>query len=130
MLCFVLTPYALRAGSGRGGQKWPARSRARWVSVLSLAHERPEVAVAAFAARPRRPDHRKMIGAAVSENNGALAQLGEHLLCKQGVIGSIPISSTILSVLTPSALRAGSGRGGQKWPARSRVRWLSDTASS
>lgn len=25
---------------------------------------------------------------------GALAQLGEHLLCKQGVIGSIPISST------------------------------------
>ena len=28
---------------------------------------------------------------------GALAQLGEHLLCKQGVIGSIPIGSTILS---------------------------------
>ena len=27
---------------------------------------------------------------------GALAQLGEHLLCKQGVIGSIPIGSTIL----------------------------------
>ena len=26
--------------------------------------------------------------------NGALAQLGEHLLCKQGVIGSIPIRST------------------------------------
>ena len=26
---------------------------------------------------------------------GALAQLGEHLLCKQGVIGSIPIGSTI-----------------------------------
>ena len=26
---------------------------------------------------------------------GALAQLGEHLLCKQGVIGSIPIRSTI-----------------------------------
>ena len=29
---------------------------------------------------------------------GALAQLGEHLLCKQGVIGSIPISSTIYLV--------------------------------
>jgi hypothetical protein len=29
---------------------------------------------------------------------GALAQLGEHLLCKQGVIGSIPISSTISAV--------------------------------
>ena len=26
--------------------------------------------------------------------HGALAQLGEHLLCKQGVIGSIPIGST------------------------------------
>ena len=25
---------------------------------------------------------------------GAVAQLGEHLLCKQGVVGSIPISST------------------------------------
>ena len=27
--------------------------------------------------------------------SGAVAQLGEHLLCKQGVVGSIPISSTI-----------------------------------
>lgn len=27
---------------------------------------------------------------------GALAQLGEHLLCKQRVIGSIPIGSTII----------------------------------
>jgi hypothetical protein len=26
--------------------------------------------------------------------HGAVAQLGEHLLCKQGVVGSIPISST------------------------------------
>ena len=26
---------------------------------------------------------------------GGLAQLGEHLLCKQGVIGSIPLTSTI-----------------------------------
>ena len=25
---------------------------------------------------------------------GALAQLGEHLLCKQGVTGSIPVGST------------------------------------
>ena len=30
-----------------------------------------------------------------SENYGGIAQLGEHLLCKQGVIGSIPIISTI-----------------------------------
>ena len=27
-------------------------------------------------------------------NAGAVAQLGEHLLCKQGVVGSIPSSST------------------------------------
>ena len=26
---------------------------------------------------------------------GGVAQLGEHLLCKQGVIGSIPIISTM-----------------------------------
>ena len=26
---------------------------------------------------------------------GGLAQLGEHLLCKQGVVGSIPSTSTI-----------------------------------
>ena len=25
---------------------------------------------------------------------GAVAQLGEHLVCNQGVVGSIPISST------------------------------------
>ena len=29
------------------------------------------------------------------EDNGALAQLGERLLCKHQVIGSIPIGSTI-----------------------------------
>jgi hypothetical protein len=29
--------------------------------------------------------------------NGGVAQLGEHLLCKQGVIGSIPFTSTIAS---------------------------------
>ena len=27
--------------------------------------------------------------------HGGVAQLGEHLLCKQGVIGSIPFTSTI-----------------------------------
>ena len=36
-------------------------------------------------------------------SEGAVAQLGEHLLCKQGVVGSIPISST--------SLEAGEGRG-------------------
>ena len=36
--------------------------------------------------------------------NGALAQLGEHLLCKQRVIGSIPIRSTIELSLDGAAL--------------------------
>ena len=31
----------------------------------------------------------------ISFLHGGIAQLGEHLLCKQGVIGSIPIISTI-----------------------------------
>jgi hypothetical protein len=30
----------------------------------------------------------------LSKVSGGLAQLGEHLLCKQGVVGSIPSSST------------------------------------
>jgi hypothetical protein len=34
------------------------------------------------------------MGACAQNWLGALAQLGEHLLCKQGVIGSIPIGST------------------------------------
>ena len=33
--------------------------------------------------------------------DGAVAQLGEHLLCKQGVVGSIPISSTNNSQVEP-----------------------------
>jgi hypothetical protein len=36
---------------------------------------------------------------------GGVAQLGEHLLCKQGVTGSIPVVSTILPVcLSPACL--------------------------
>ena len=31
----------------------------------------------------------------ICRKNGGIAQLGEHLPCKQGVIGSIPIISTI-----------------------------------
>ena len=32
--------------------------------------------------------------------DGAVAQLGEHLLCKQGVAGSSPVSSTNKSELS------------------------------
>ena len=38
---------------------------------------------------------------------GAVAQLGEHLLCKQGVNGSIPFSSTSNSIeLFPDRCRS------------------------
>ena len=39
--------------------------------------------------------HRTCTGQATKsrEARGAVAQLGEHLLCKQGVVGSIPSSS-------------------------------------
>ena len=37
---------------------------------------------------------------------GDVAQLGEHLLCKQGVSGSIPLSSTITSRLACSICKA------------------------
>jgi hypothetical protein len=37
-----------------------------------------------------------------SKLNGAIAQLGEHLLCKQGVRGSIPRSSTIIREVSPA----------------------------
>src|SRR6516165_1069777 len=41
---------------------------------------------------------------AKSCRHGAVAQLGEHLLCKQGVTGSIPVSST--NFFKSSKLRA------------------------
>ena len=34
-----------------------------------------------------------------AQRNGGVAQLGERLLCKQEVIGSIPFTSTIVVVL-------------------------------
>ena len=41
-------------------------------------------------------------GVVVVERSGAIAQLGERLLCKQEVTGSIPVGSTNL-VATPAA---------------------------
>ena len=35
----------------------------------------------------------------LSNRDGVLAQLGEHLLCTQGVIGSIPIRSTMTIIV-------------------------------
>ena len=42
-----------------------------------------------------RSEGRAACDPTLAENeHGAVAQLGEHLLCKQGVTGSIPVSST------------------------------------
>ena len=47
---------------------------------------------------------------------GGLAQLGEHLLCKQGVVGSIPTASTRRR---PRGWVAGRGMGdGSSWKTR------------
>lgn len=55
----------------------------------------------------------KVYGSSVIELDGAVAQLGEHLLCKQGVSGSIPLSSTIFCpdavAAYAAALRTGRG---------------------
>ena len=50
---------------------------------------------------------------------GALAQLGEHLLCKQGVIGSIPIGSTI-AVCGGFHLKMKTHLSGELWLAGTR----------
>ncbi len=51
---------------------------------------------------------------------GAVAQLGEHLLCKQGVAGSIPVSSTI--TVTGDGGRAAIGERQQPRSRGQRVR--------
>ncbi len=49
--------------------------------------------------RRERPTHgsamQGWLQRSMAQIYGGLAQLGEHLLCKQGVIGSIPLASTI-----------------------------------
>ena len=58
----------------------------------------------------RTPDKREVVGsiptrpttvetrAEISSISGGVAQLGEHLLCTQEVIGSIPFTSTTFSL--------------------------------
>ena len=43
------------------------------------------------------------------QNRGAVAQLVEHLLCKQGVVGSSPIRSTLYDPLHSEGKGAGQG---------------------
>ena len=58
-------------------ERGSARGEGLYCIVLSVLKE------AVQGQEGRRPGHR-----------GGVAQLGEHLLCKQGVIGSIPFIST------------------------------------
>lgn len=54
---------------------------------------------------------------------GAVAQLGEHLLCKQGVSGSIPLSSTIFGPHGVCDLRSRPADGAPSDRRRTLVLW-------
>ena len=64
-------------------------------------HRKPDWAPRLTARKPSRRmptpalEASKTSHDAVRVGNGALAQLGERLLCKQDVVGSIPSGSTI-----------------------------------
>ena len=45
----------------------------------------------------------------LATNSGGVAQMGEHLFCKQGVMGSIPITSTLLVARSEEQLLVGRG---------------------
>ena len=72
---------------------------------------------------PDPPDHQH----ASREQAGAVAQLGEHLLCKQGVVGSIPISSTsiLVTIIASSAARNAASRIQTQAAFESRLRLAS-----
>ena len=61
----------------------------------SVFHRRPHK-FPAFRERVIGNQVKSWADECVSRIDGALAQLGEHLLCKQGVVGSIPTSSTTI----------------------------------
>ena len=73
----------------------------------------------ALGSDPLAPD---LVGP--SRPDGGVAQMGEHLLCKQGVIGSIPIVSTMASSpWAPSSKALGEAIGSvQTVSWKSRVR--------
>ena len=55
----------------------------------------------------RKPTARTSCRHYIYVTRGALAQLGEHLLCKQGVAGSIPARSTTLTKVPSATYGAG-----------------------
>jgi hypothetical protein len=54
----------------------------------------------AWLAGRRGPESRS--AGRILDGRGAIAQLGERLLCKQEVTGSIPVGSTILTKVEPA----------------------------
>jgi hypothetical protein len=66
---------------------------------------KPDRAPRLMARKPRR---RMSPPALEAKDKGAVAQLGERLLCKQDVVGSIPSGSTIIHLEKPSLRTASS----------------------
>ena len=56
--------------------------------------------------------------------DGGVAQLGEHLLCKQGVVGSIPISSTSLGGGKAEGRAKREAFSSDLWIGTEKVRWF------
>ena len=72
------------------------RSRFARSTVSSKTFERAHKPVVKVRKDPSPGDRASMSFSSMrSDDAGPVAQLGERLLCKQDVIGSIPVSSTI-----------------------------------
>ena len=88
-------------------------SRNRTVLPIRRPHKTP--AIQKQDGKPPRRPLGDSAAFASSVIDGAIAQLGEHLLCKQGVVGSIPTGSTSTSGTTTTdpdpAARAVAGQG-------------------
>ena len=61
------------------------------------------------------------------DHRGGVAQLGEHLLCKQGVIGSNPFISTIFFLDGEKEAKAYERRNGPE-PEAQRIIWAHSSA--
>ena len=66
-----------------------------------------------------------------SSGYGAIAQLGERVLCKHEVVGSIPSGSTSLCWLKPATARQAGSEGCQAVAlAQAGHRWLDNISSA
>ena len=73
----------------------PEKETQRYEGTALKVRERPETREEArVSGRSSERSERKVGLTAEGLQRGGIAQLGEHLLCKQGVNGSIPFIST------------------------------------